>query len=568
MVARSLRDILERQTSLQMMDAPYMYDQVVAIRGNNFNHGNNHVLFLINGRPFRDSQSGGLVVGLINGMPLDVIRRIEIIRGPGSVLYGSNAFAGVINIITKDAKDLSDLTTKLTYGSFNTRELELSTGQQAEDFNIVAGMKMMDGDGWNFQQTDYNGVSYNFDTEPHRRGAFISADYKGFNLDFFNGRSSRNTPSITMATFPPDKRNDESTFLDIGFEHALNDNWGIEYHGTYNRLVWDRGFLQNDNYLGEVTVQGELTDSLNLLVGATAEHQKASLVGTPVNTQWYSGYAQLDYWATDWLKLVAGMQMNAPKGVDKSYSPRLGAIAHLDDNWGLKLLYGEAFRTGYFTETSLQLPTFIANPNLKPETVSTLEGQIFYSDKDSSAALTFFHSEADDLVARVGFPIQIQNVNDVEFNGIEFDGQTHLGRGFHAQGNATWQVSEDNMGRHNTSFAPNWMAKAGVSYDQGEGITLGLYDSFFGKPGAQARLLSPQIPRNPEPDAYHLMSFNAEFDLNKLVFDDDLPDTALSFYIDNLLDERISFPDINNQAHDAIPNHSGRAFYGTLRIRF
>jgi len=53
---------------------------------------------------------------------------------------------------------------------------------------------------------------------------------------------------------------------------------------------------------------------------------------------------------TDWLKLVAGMQMNKPEDIKNDFSPRLGAILNFNNHWGAKLLYGEAFRSGNGTE--------------------------------------------------------------------------------------------------------------------------------------------------------------------------------------------------------------------------
>ena len=60
-----------------------------------------HVLLLINGRPVREVQEGGIKIEMLETFPVGVIERIEVVKAPGSVLYGSTAFSGVINVITE-----------------------------------------------------------------------------------------------------------------------------------------------------------------------------------------------------------------------------------------------------------------------------------------------------------------------------------------------------------------------------------------------------------------------------------------------------------------------------------
>ena len=78
---------------------------VPAVRGDLPTHTNNHTLLLINGRPVRESNSGGWNFPVYMAYPIDMIERIEFVRGPGSVLYGTNAYTGVINVITKEGRN-------------------------------------------------------------------------------------------------------------------------------------------------------------------------------------------------------------------------------------------------------------------------------------------------------------------------------------------------------------------------------------------------------------------------------------------------------------------------------
>ena len=73
----------------------------LTMRGDATLGANNHILVLVNGRPIQESTHGGMIHPFLRSFPLASVKQIEIIRGPGSVLYGTNAYVGVINVITK-----------------------------------------------------------------------------------------------------------------------------------------------------------------------------------------------------------------------------------------------------------------------------------------------------------------------------------------------------------------------------------------------------------------------------------------------------------------------------------
>jgi outer membrane receptor for ferrienterochelin and colicins len=73
---------------------------MIAFPGDPLRGTSTHVLLLLNGRPVREVQEGGIKTAILEGFPIDAIERIEVVKGPGSVLYGSEAFAGVVNVIT------------------------------------------------------------------------------------------------------------------------------------------------------------------------------------------------------------------------------------------------------------------------------------------------------------------------------------------------------------------------------------------------------------------------------------------------------------------------------------
>ena len=99
----TLSEILARVPGLQPTTAYFTDRSIIAARGDQTKINGGHILFLINGRPSREVLEGGLVSDILESFPVNVLERIEVVKGPGSVLYGSNAFSAVVNLITKKA---------------------------------------------------------------------------------------------------------------------------------------------------------------------------------------------------------------------------------------------------------------------------------------------------------------------------------------------------------------------------------------------------------------------------------------------------------------------------------
>lgn len=119
MGAKDLDEVLETVPGVHVSRSAILYSPIYAFRGIGSNNTNPQVLMLQNGVPVNSIYRGdkGQSWG---GLPLDNIARIEVIRGPGSALYGADAYSGVINIITKTAKDINGSKLGARGGSFDT----------------------------------------------------------------------------------------------------------------------------------------------------------------------------------------------------------------------------------------------------------------------------------------------------------------------------------------------------------------------------------------------------------------------------------------------------------------
>lgn len=155
--ARDLYQVLERMPSVFMTGSYLFPNNLVSLRGDLPTHTNNHTLILINGRPVRESNSGGLNMMMLMGYPVEMIERIEVIRGPGSVIYGTNAFTGVVNVVTVRGKQDS-LRLKGEGGSYGYYRTSLSSSAEKDDFTINGTVSTMREDGWDRAGFDEQGI--------------------------------------------------------------------------------------------------------------------------------------------------------------------------------------------------------------------------------------------------------------------------------------------------------------------------------------------------------------------------------------------------------------------------
>jgi iron complex outermembrane receptor protein len=143
--AADLDEVLETVPGLHVARSPLGYDPIYIIRGISTQY-NPQVLMLINGIPISGVTFGDRSI-VWGGMPVGNIARIEVIRGPGSALYGADAFSGVINIITKTSADVDGTQLGLSAGSFNSRDAWVQHGGTWGGFDVAGYLRAGHTDG-------------------------------------------------------------------------------------------------------------------------------------------------------------------------------------------------------------------------------------------------------------------------------------------------------------------------------------------------------------------------------------------------------------------------------------
>ncbi len=571
--AKNLKEVLNRVPSIQSIGS-HFYSNIITIRGQMRTHTNRDILFLINGRPHRTSFNGGLHGSLLQAFPIETIERIEVIRGPGSVLYGTSAFSGVINIITKSAEKMDKTTLTTTYGSFNSLSEDAAGGWKGDDLGITLGLKAFKTDGWDFRAIDENNVNDQTKMKETDFGSFGTLSYKNFELtSLYTSYKQYNLG--TGVKWPAGHEIIRHLMLDGGFYHGIGKSWEADYHVTYNSLKFDVDSTRHrfsDDAEVEVTVKGSVLDNLDLLFGGVYENQHGSpTAGISYTSHKGRAYAEIAYTPVEHLKLTAGVQWNKADNQTSNISPRFGATYSFNDHWGSKLLYGEAYRSAYASERFLNTANLQGNPGLKPETITTTEAQLFYHSTNHYAALTYYHSKVKSIILRqrlAGPLFTFVNAGAITFEGVELEGKAMLTDALSLLGSATYQQNKDDAGLKDSTFTPNLMAKLGLNYEFLHGHSLSLFDTYFGKPTPTRDVDPTTADVNPEPGAYHLVSAKVTFSLSHLLEASDALDGTFSISVDNLLDKAIYYPEINRKNINSIPIYSGRAVYGTLRLTF
>jgi iron complex outermembrane receptor protein len=145
MGARDLDEVLETVPGLHVSRSEVSYRPIYIMRGI-YSSDNPEILLMINGIPMKSLESGNRTE-VWAGMPVQNIAQIEVIRGPGSALYGADAMSGVINIVTKQADDINGTETGLRIGSYRTTDAWMLNGYQEKDLKIATSLQVFDSDG-------------------------------------------------------------------------------------------------------------------------------------------------------------------------------------------------------------------------------------------------------------------------------------------------------------------------------------------------------------------------------------------------------------------------------------
>lgn len=594
----------------------------MAVRGDLLQHSDNHVLILLDGRPLKESYSGGINFSIYLSFPLDIIDRIEFIRGPGSVLYGTNAFSGVINIISKKV-DKNSFQFKVGSGAYATKDVSGTGTYKKDNISLLFGAKFFQEDGWKFEAIDQSNKLGNFDAGENNYSGFLKGEIYGLKIEALFTRSEQDFLGSSVASYPSasfpynlDRTvENERSFINIGKEIKYSEKLNYDLNITYNGMVFDHYAYKSlgKDILFESTAFYSPTDKTNLIFGGTYNYQDIDSKtrrddrDDPVDqhTSYLFGlYSQFDYKFNNNYKLILGGQFNKPKDIGLDFVGRLGLIGNFDNGVGFKALYSEAFRSAFGTEKKFSLilrrpeghasegsiyAGLLGNPLLKPEKVNTSELQLFYNKEKFNVAGTIYHSKQTDLITRerniLDFdpdlvetpPFVFLNKGVMKSNGFEIESKIIPSSKLYILGSLSYQSNKNilkDVGSKdikNFTMLPNLMAKYGFSYRFNESISLGIFNNSVGKGNEfkSSNSDGTKIAVNPEAGFYNLLTSNLNINLNKLLnLNTSEYKMNLNLYGYNLLDENIYHPEFAGKKINTIPSRSGRSFYMKFTFGF
>ncbi len=588
--ANKLVDILARVPGLYMTGTYAFNQNVISIRGDQSIHYNHRVLLLLNGRPFRDTIWGGKDENFLSGFPISLIQRIEIIRGPGSVLYGSNASNGVINVITKPTTENTSGTIKVTTGSFEGRGVEATGHRTLGDLDIVGGFYGFKNTGWEKTATDEVGTTGNVNYSEDHLNIFGQLLYKNFSANTFI--STRKQTDFGATThFPFLTRDVDRYLVDIGYSMTLSQEWSADINLTYNRFeqLFPSGGeilkILAESRLIDTSVIYTPSENFNFVTGLQADNHKGfygkidplKLHIPPYDEWWYQAYAQASWWPKQDLKLVLGAQLNKIENNDAVTVPRAAIIYSFNNRWHIKLLSGQAYRGPNSLERNVVVPgpvigdplTLIGNPMLNSETVKTTEFQINHHQSNITASLAAFISNQKDQITRSGSsPVSFINTGRIKFKGMELEMKYSPIESLDIDTSYLHQTNERLDGVKNSTLIPNDIWKIGASYRSKLGVTAGIFNTHIGKAQDNVILNPTRSLVNPQAKSYNDLSLNITFDLNKLANLNKKYNPSFSLYTTNLLDEDVYTPEIGRKKINTVPLVAGRAVFASFNMEF
>jgi len=577
----NLFQLLQQVTSFYPTGSHFFPRNVASIRGNLQTHADNHVLLLLNGRPMRESYSGGINFAIYNAFPLQAIERVEIIRGPGSVLYGSNAYMGVINLVT--AKQIpAEL--HVGFGEQGQQSFGLSGHLQLQDWTVNLAAKLQQDDGWPFRSFDNNQQFRQINYGQQNLGLFSSVSYGDWRLDWDLARSQQDffgAATNWSGGIAPEQREVDSSRQHIALQHQWQQqqDWWLQSSYSYGRM--DFSHYNYDAYardqLLELDQHWQATKGWKWQAGVALWWQhfgtQAGLAAAPVaptSNRRDTAYLQSEWQWTDDLSVSIGAQYNHSARSGSAWVPRGGVVWQASKNWGLKLLHAKAYRDPYGVETDFNIILRNAagqitgglrgNPQLQAEQIRSTDLQWFYQDEQLHLALTWYHSAASDLISRqraADRVIDFVNQGQMKLQGVELEATSQLTDQLRLQLAVTHQRNEVNQIDDFTTV-PNWLSKSTLEWSMpGQLGYLNLAWLYSGK-AADIQLRNPnRLALNPPAAAYHQLDLH--WRLPVTAFTDSLPARSeIRFYLANILDEQIYQPEFVGQTINTIPADAGR----------
>ncbi len=409
----TLPELLARQPGIEFtMNGGAGSTMGLFIRGTN----SEHTLVLIDGMRVNSATLGTTSLSRI---PLSQIDRIEILRGPASALYGSEAIGGVIQIFTKQGSGPMAFNAEAAYGSYNTSKVSAGVSGQANGFRYSAQASYDDTDGFSNIRNKRN-TAYNSDKDGFRDSSFSGNLAYSFSKDH----------ELGLNTFISDGRN----HYDGGYKaSAAHDYWSderVSSYSLYSRNRWlpawqstlriGRGTDDSDYFTGKTKSNSVRTDQdqiswqndiklplgnallaverVKQKVDASENYDKTDRTIRSLLGGWSASY--------DAHRWQLNLRHDSISGTGSKTTGSAAYGYQFSDAWRASASYGTAYKAPSMNDLYYPFIPGVGqgNPDLKPEFARNKEISLHYETARHTASLTYFHNRIEDLIQWVETP--------------------------------------------------------------------------------------------------------------------------------------------------------------------
>lgn len=577
----TLYEALDYLPGVQVAETYWGYS-AVNVRGLLQAHYNNKVLMMINGHPTRDVVNGSFHLELV---PIEAIDRIEFVRGPGSSLYGTNAFAGVINIITKTGNHDGSRLLKLGGGSFSTWEASLTFGFKDDRFDILVGASGRGDSGYEYNVVeDERGESGIIDYENDVNNAIAVVKFREFEFMIAGFDQTKFKFGITPVLEYGGPSDFKTWLADLKWTHSFDDELSITARMRYDeieRRMHVRSF-PFDGYMGhevadnthfvdgslfaaEVSVMYEPSDAWSLLGGVEYQDRDAdpyvfrfdddesihpfSAFQETASADDFSVFGQATLDLTERTEAILGFRYNDDSDAGSTFVPRLGLVHRLGGETYLKLLYAEAYRTpDFFEQRVATFNVLFGASSLQPEKTRNFDLVLDTRLGDrTNLQLNAFYLTTSDAIVRVPTPVPGQHGVDAAIY-VNSGGAKILG----IEAGLQAQPSESVSIFANYSYIDGEDRESGDDLDDVASHTVNLGLSWRIAQAFNVRPNLQYVSSRGAVDDYLLPNLVLSAELGRSV--------SIDLIGRNLSDEDYSYPEYVRGQIDAVPGGPGRSY--------
>ncbi len=482
--AVTLLDLLRSAPGVDVMEANRSVADV-SIRGFN-TVSSNKLLVMVDGRSIYSNVYGN-VYWHTEPVLISRIKRIEIIRGAGSALYGANAFNGVINIITKTPAEMAVAPAKTAIRSLlgeqrSTYSEMQTSGGRPSDWTYSFGAGYNRSDGFGERKTGLIRDSY---TVPILT-ADVEKRLKRGTLLLSAGNSDATSDYNETLTFQDAKFDTSFASLTYNEDQAKNPILARVYVNIFRLSDSGVRAATATTYDAEVQQSRTVSAAHSLVYGMSYSYAHASTFATGTldhAEQLFALYAQDDFRFGPRTHLFAGVRLDDHSLYGIQLTPRISLLHHLPNLQTLRLSYGTSFRNPSLANTFLNFTLPIApglksvvlgNENLKPEKVSSLELGYRKEIRGGYVGVNLFANKLSGLIVTVptafapppfpaGIPISstFRNAQSASAVGLELESEFRIARSLRGLANYAYQDVENDNGSR-VDYSPQHKVNLGI----------------------------------------------------------------------------------------------------------